>query len=274
MGRKLLMLKYRILTALMLIPLLIWGICFAPPELYKLLCALVITLSAWEWARFIGFDTKTLALVYVVIVFVGIVFAKCLPIKTFLLMASFVWLWAFAAVAIYSRGHSAAGFQYSGIRAIAGIFFLSALWLALVNLRYIQNFGAGWVLLSLFMVWATDTGGYFIGRMCGRHSLTLRVSPKKTWEGFCGGLALALLVAFIGIFALAIPIGHRWIFMGIALITALFASMGDLTVSLLKRQVGLKDSGNILPGHGGILDRVDSVAAGTVIFTLLALWFL
>lgn len=267
------MLKYRILTALLLIPLLIWGICSAPPVLYKLLCALVITLSAWEWAQFIGFNTKTLSLVYIVVVFVGIIFATCMPIKTILSITTLIWLWAFVAVAMYSRGGQAEGFQYSWIRAIAGVFFLSAMWLSLVNLRYTENFGAGWVLLSLFMVWATDTGGYFVGRLCGRHSLALRVSPKKTWEGFCGGLGLALLVAFVGLFTLSIPTGHRWIFMGIALMTALFASMGDLTVSLLKRQVGLKDSGNILPGHGGILDRVDSVAAGLVIFNLLALWF-
>ena len=118
------------------------------------------------------------------------------------------------------------------------------------------------------MTWAADTGAYFVGRAWGKHLLAERVSPKKTWEGFCGGLVLALIVGVAGSYLLPIDFAQRILIWVLALVAALFSVLGDLLESLLKRQSGVKDSGWLLPGHGGILDRIDSMLPAVTVFVL------
>jgi phosphatidate cytidylyltransferase len=132
--------------------------------------------------------------------------------------------------------------------------------------------GSGLVLLSLGLAWFADTGAYFAGRFLGRHKLYEAVSPKKTLEGALGGLLSSLVWAVLGsIFFLRgyLPIAHA---IPLALVAGVFGQAGDLGESLLKRSTGVKDSGAIIPGHGGILDRVDAVIATTVVVFLYALW--
>lgn len=132
--------------------------------------------------------------------------------------------------------------------------------------------GSGLVLLSLGLAWFADSGAYFAGRFLGRHKLYEAVSPKKTLEGALGGLLSSLLWAVFGsVFFLRgyLPIAHA---VPLALVAGVFGQAGDLGESLLKRSTGVKDSGAIIPGHGGILDRVDAVIATTVVVFLYALW--
>jgi phosphatidate cytidylyltransferase len=152
---------------------------------------------------------------------------------------------------------------------VSGVLVLLPAWVALVELLYTSVDGRKLLLLALATVWAADVGAYFAGRRYGRVKLAPRVSPGKTWEGVIGGIVCAALAAAAGAAILghavapALPLG-----MSVAAISV----VGDLTVSMFKRNRGLKDSGNLFPGHGGVLDRVDSVTAAAPLFVLEAGW--
>jgi phosphatidate cytidylyltransferase len=154
--------------------------------------------------------------------------------------------------------------------AVAGVLALVPCWLALVYITFTTN-STHWVLFTLALVWAADTGAFFAGRWLGRVPLAPRVSPKKTWEGVFGGMLMSGLVAWLAAtFIFSVDV---WQFVAICIAVAAVSIVGDLTESMLKRAVGLKDSGSVFPGHGGMLDRIDSVtaAAPALVFALLSL---
>jgi phosphatidate cytidylyltransferase len=132
--------------------------------------------------------------------------------------------------------------------------------------------GAWWLLYGLLLVWSVDIGGYIVGRSLGQQALLPQVSPGKTWEGLLGGVVLALLTAYGVLSYGPLPKQSTLLWMLVALLVALSAVVGDLTESMFKRTVGLKESGQLIPGHGGILDRVDSLTAAIPIFACLRLW--
>ena len=144
---------------------------------------------------------------------------------------------------------------------------LDLLWICLHDLVYLHEvYGAGMLLYLLSLVWIADTGAYFSGRKFGKHKLAPTISPGKTWEGLVGGL-LANLVWIISIYQLSSGWGLGLPqFLLISLATTLISVVGDLFESILKREAGVKDSGKLLPGHGGVLDRVDSVIAAAPVF--------
>jgi phosphatidate cytidylyltransferase len=146
----------------------------------------------------------------------------------------------------------------SSAAAIAGILALVPAWLALAKMRGDSQVGAEWVLFTLVLVQVADIGAFFVGRRFGRHRLAPNVSPGKTWEGVIGGLIASALVAVFGSIRFGIPLLQ---FLPLCLAAVAFSIVGDLTESLLKRFAGLKDSGRLFPGHGGVMDRIDSVTA-------------
>ena len=156
--------------------------------------------------------------------------------------------------------------------AVLGAAWPGLLLAALVRLRKLPH-GAGWILMALTVTWANDTGGYFAGRFLGKHKLFPRVSPKKTWEGFAGGMAASIGGAVV-VQALFIPELSWWGAVIIGAGAGLLGPLGDLSESMLKRGFGAKDSGRLLPGHGGIMDRIDAMlpaaVAGWIVLTLLA----
>ncbi len=142
-----------------------------------------------------------------------------------------------------SLSHSLLGIIYIGV---------PILMLNLFNFAAIPKY----LLMTFVLIWVNDTGAFCVGSTCGRHTLCSRLSPKKTWEGFYGGLALAIVTAIV----FALCTGDNAILWAIfAIIVSSLATVGDLFESMLKRAAGVKDSGNLIPGHGGILDRIDSV---------------
>jgi phosphatidate cytidylyltransferase len=143
-------------------------------------------------------------------------------------------------------------------------------WLALIHIIFATQ-STKWVLFTLALVWAADTGAFFAGRWFGRLPLAPRVSPKKTWEGVFGGILASALVAWVA--ARYIFVLEVWPFVVTCVAVAAVSVVGDLTESMLKRAVGLKDSGSVFPGHGGMLDRIDSVtaAAPALVFALIGL---
>jgi phosphatidate cytidylyltransferase len=156
---------------------------------------------------------------------------------------------------------------------LVGIFYI-ALPFSMLNLLVINKYtnylyNGNMLLAYFFLLWANDTGAYLVGRWLGKHKLLERISPNKTWEGFIGGVFMALLVSLIcSIYFIEL---NRLDWMIIALIISVFGTLGDLIESMLKRSIGVKDSGTILPGHGGVLDRFDGLI-GSIHFVIFYLF--
>lgn len=266
------MLKKRILTAIVLVPLLILAIWFLPKLWFAALICAVIAWAGWEWSALVGWQDRTWRVAYTAIVVSalivsGFIVPDYLPIRWVLIIAFFAWIWASLAMVRYALGRNPLGLQYPILKAVMGLLALVPCWLAVIVIRDSIS-GPAWLLFGLLLIWSMDTGAYIAGRLWGKHKLALRVSPKKTWQGCGGGIVLTLIIAIIVSLLFHANLQHLVLICILAVITAVFAVLGDLVESMLKRQVGIKDSGSGLPGHGGILDRIDSVAAALPIFAL------
>ena len=262
------MLKYRLLTALVIIPLVVLAIWKLPPLAFAIVMAVVVALAAWEWSRLIGFSDLLMRLAYVGFILLGIIGAVWFAEIPLLIVGCLALLWCTVAVITYQITGNACGLQKPFYRTALGFFILVPCWTGLLALQFSHQLGPIWVLYTLVIISFADTGAYFVGKACGKHKLIAKVSPNKTWEGLAGGLLIAMLAAALLSFLLPIDTQQRVYLFLLAIVTLLFSVLGDLAMSLLKRLSGVKDSGKILPGHGGILDRVDSVMAGIIVFAL------
>ncbi|MFM8480722.1 MAG: phosphatidate cytidylyltransferase [Gammaproteobacteria bacterium] len=256
-------LRERALTAIVLAVALLLVLFALPATFTTLLIALVVLSGAWEWSAFLKLERPPLRRAYVLLVGLGFLVAwqyTRTPSALSLLMgvAAIWWLVALAWVMFApTRGGRVA-------TAIAGLFVMIPAGVALQRLRVEEN--GAWVLLfALVVVMAADIGAYFAGNRFGRLRLAPQVSPGKSWEGVIGGVIASLLVAAIGAYFLVWPLTAVLL---TAAAAAAFSVVGDLTESLMKRHSGLKDSGGLFPGHGGVLDRFDSLSAGVPIFVL------
>lgn len=262
------MLKYRLLTAIVLAPLIILAIYKLSTIGYTVIVGVVLLLGAWEWSGFIDSQKTIYRIYYVLIVFLGMLVTLWVPTLFLLPFAILIFIWGFFAIYYYQQGKKPLGLQFPEIRILSGLLVLIPCWSGFIALHNYPGLGPNWVLMVLLLAWAADTGGYFFGRFWGKQQLIPKVSPKKTWMGLCGSVIVGMLVAMIGGYFITVSFKEWLWFLLVALVTLLFAVIGDLMVSLLKRQSGLKDSSRILPGHGGILDRVDSITAAVVVFAL------
>jgi phosphatidate cytidylyltransferase len=158
------------------------------------------------------------------------------------------------------------------LRALAGDLILVPAWGALVALHGQEPHGPAWVLFLAALVWLADIGAFFAGRRWGRRKLAVRVSPGKSWEGVAGGVLAALAGAAVAVVLAGEPLHQVPILFVLVVVTVAASVLGDLTESLFKREAGLKDSGGLLPGHGGVLDRIDSLLAAAPVFVLGLVW--
>ena len=181
-----------------------------------------------------------------------------------LLLLSGIW-WTVALLWVQSYPSSAILWGQIWVRAAMGWFALIPAWFALVYL-YLHELGSWLVVLLLFTVVVMDTGAYFFGRAFGRHKLAAEISPGKSWEGFWGGLFCCVLLAIV--VSSFISSGHWVTLVFLMIFTALASVLGDLLESMVKRHRGVKDSSHLLPGHGGVMDRLDGITAAAPIFTL------
>lgn len=265
------MLKIRILTALVIFPATLALVFFAPPWLFRLVFGLLVMVGAWEFRRIAGLSERSGAalLVLQAAIVAGLLLTwpaagrDALPL---LAGACATWLLLFSRLALYRPG-LAPDARYRRLGFASAVGSLSFLLLALCWLRD-QPRGEWLVFLLFLMIWAADVGAYFSGRFLGRHKLAPRISPKKTWEGVAGGVVLAAAAAWL----LANPVAGLGLpllpLLALAAVTTLASVGGDLFISLHKRSVGLKDTGRLFPGHGGVLDRYDSLLAGAPFFAL------
>lgn len=253
------MLKQRVITALLLAPVALLVILWLPHEMTAVVFALLVAAGAWEWSAFPGFTRFPARIAYVVgitmcICLVGYVSAFRQYVDEVLMLACMWWVVALLWVAFFPSQVS----RWSA--ALAGVFVLVPAWIALVDLH---SLAPQLVLFLLLLVVAADVGAYFGGRRFGKHKLAPRVSPGKTWEGVIGGLVAAGFMAAVGVYWFQVRTAP---FAALCAVVVIASIVGDLTESLFKRHAGLKDSGSLLPGHGGVLDRVDSVTAAAPIF--------
>ncbi|MGM0412063.1 MAG: phosphatidate cytidylyltransferase [Pseudomonadota bacterium] len=257
------MLAKRVITASILAAGLITAILLLPTGAFAGLIAFFILLGAREWGDLSG-CSRMGSVGYVALVAVlaaGVVLAEPAPVAVAAVGAAW-WLGVLGLVIAHPRGE---GVWRHPLGRAAGLLAIIPAWFSLVHLHGLAD-GPWWVLVLMFTIWGADTGAYFAGRALGRHRLAPSVSPGKTWEGAIGGLALALLAGSgVALAAgLTIPAG----FSLVAAITVVASVVGDLGESLLKRAADRKDSGTLFPGHGGVLDRVDSLLAATPVFVL------
>lgn len=265
------MLKHRILTAAVLIPLVLWAILTLATEWLAIIISTVILIGAWEWAALCGWQGTLVRLSYTVLMGLSIVVTYSLPsgypsgidyLLYLLAIACLWWLIAGYWVWSYQRGYDRLPVQ-PWIKGVIGFLILLPTWSALFFFALLPPGKREGLIFLLVLIWTADSAAYFVGRRWGRHKLADKVSPGKTWEGVIGGLLGGLLLA-IG-YAVwrqfpAEPLS--WFsFLGVCLVTVIASILGDLSESLFKRQMGLKDSGQLLPGHGGMLDRIDSLTA-------------
>lgn len=267
-------LRQRILTALALAPMVLGAVLWLPTGWMALVLAVVVLIGAWEWTTLAGLRAPGDRGGYLALVFLGLVGLWPLHLwglgAWLLAPVALAWLGLIPVLARVREIPPAQG-RDLGLLAL-GFPILFGPWLALLELDTKPN-GPYLVLFLLLLIWAADIAAYFAGRRWGRTRLAPVLSPGKTWAG-----AYAALVAAAGagvILALLLGVGpwRGLALVLICLVTAIVSVVGDLFESLLKRRRGLKDSGTLLPGHGGILDRIDSMTAAAPVFTL-GLWML
>lgn len=283
----------RVITALLLLPAVIYLVFGLPLRFFVPALGAILLIAAWEWSQ-IALSKSLLQRAGFVLTFGALqmavlsfsppielwpslswpVYTGELPI-TILLMAALFWM--VSPLLLYFYPRKTAWWRRSiTIRFVLGLLLLTALWIALISLRKtaydsMPQKGSWLILFVLLLVWAADTGAYAVGKLFGKHKLAPSVSPGKTWEGFFGGLALAIVVAFIASNLMNIEVRNVALFMSSCIVVVIASVIGDLFESLTKREAGLKDSGNIFPGHGGMLDRIDSLIAAAPIFAFCAL---
>jgi CDP-diglyceride synthetase len=275
------MFRSRLLTALEAIPLVLLVIFYFSDFYFSLAMLAVTGVGAWEWSRLNGFTNILQRILYVIVVFAGIYGAIFIPEVWLFAIAAITVLWSSVAVILYQMNKSPAGFQWPFVRVIAGVILLGGFcWASIFLKTFPFSLGGSWLLFYvMLLIWIKDTAGYFVGRAFGHHLMIPRVSPKKTWEGLAGSLFFGFLLAVLfSTFMMIINASYgegyfSYKLVLISFMTVFFAVPGDLFISVLKRQVGVKDSGVIFPGHGGMLDRIDSLIAGAIIFVFGILFF-
>lgn len=280
------MTKIRILAALVMAPAVIGAVLLLPTGWLMLLSALVFLAALWEWLKLSDIEdalARSILLACNLALMVALVWGSksshtaSLPLFQLAIVLGVAWWW----LALLWLRHYDFASRHDGnarvFKLAAGTAAVVPAWCALAVIHSSQPNGHRWLLLALLLVWAADSGAYFTGRRFGGQwfagrKLAPRISPNKTLEGVAGGVGLAMLVAIIGALVIGAKASQLPAVALVAAFTVVFSVAGDLFESLLKRHVGAKDSGTLIPGHGGVLDRVDSVLAALPVFALGKIW--
>ena len=268
------MLKQRVFTALAMVGVFLGMLVYLSPMMFSLMLILLVMVAGWEWCHLIKISSKSGIAAYLGLLFLSLmVCSSALGLystfdfelgRQISLIA--VGLWAIIFLWIQGYPSSAILWSPKPVLGLIGLLLLIATWVAVASILY-GDLGAWLLLMAIAVVALADIGGYIAGNLLGKHKLAPVVSPGKTWEGFFGGLVLQLpLIAGLVWFLPDTEI-KSWFILIIPV--ALYSVLGDLFESMIKRHSGVKDSSQLLPGHGGVLDRIDGVMAGMPLFALL-----
>jgi|SRR5579885_2095580 phosphatidate cytidylyltransferase len=260
------MLKQRIITAAILIPITLLVLFYLPPAPFCVMTAIITLVGAWEWSNLMGLQKTSQRVLYLLVIAFVLSWMIIVPVALIFIVSSIWWIFAFMLVVLYPRCSSWWG---SGVfwRGLMGIVVLSPCWAAI---NYIRNQNDGiYTLLFLFvLIWGADSAAYFTGKRWGKTKLAPHVSPGKSVQGFLGAIIFCTIIAVAALILCQIPPAMWPWAIALSIITVMFSVVGDLFESMMKRQCGLKDSGNIFPGHGGLLDRIDSLTAAAPVFVM------
>ena len=255
------MLRQRVFTAIIALSVLAVVMFIVPPIVARICIMLLMLGAAWEWSGFIFAKESPRKFVYVLFIatLIAALFFELpdavlvdgvLKISLGWWLAALTWMFFFPTPIA------------KPVAWICGALVIVPAWLAL-DILYLQR--PELLLFALLIVWVADIGAYFVGKAFGKVKLASQISPGKTWEGVLGGLSAVMVLAASGGQVLRIDIS---VLVPFCLAVAMLSIVGDLTVSMFKRNAGVKDSGSLFPGHGGVLDRIDSVTAAAPLFAL------
>jgi phosphatidate cytidylyltransferase len=276
------MTKTRVLAALVLTPIAIAAMLWLPTPWLMAAAAVLFLAGLWEWFKLADVDdtlARTVLLVANLALMVAIVWASRLPggglswvLFKLATMIGVIW-WLLAGLWLKHYAFASDHDTHARIfKLAAGTLAIVPAWCAAAWIHGESPMGHRWLFIAVGLVWAADTGAYFVGRHFGKHKLSPRISPNKTVEGLLGGL-IAGVVAAVAFAPLAgASVAQLPLVALVAFVAVAFSVVGDLFESLLKRHVGAKDSGHLIPGHGGILDRIDGVIAALPVFVLGKAW--
>lgn len=255
----------RIITAAILIPVVVAGVLMLPNDGFAIALGVFVVGGAWEWSRLAGIKNSLARLCFALLV-VGLLWVSySLTLIPILIVGVVFWLVGTMQIVLNEKSISSTT-NSSIIRSVMGILVLVPAWKALVTLHGMNEDGGLLVLFLMVMIWVADSGAYFAGHQFGKHKLAPATSPGKTWEGVAGALLATALFAFL-IHANSSAIKMNEImFVVLCVLTTAISVVGDLYESMFKRIVGIKDSGILIPGHGGVLDRIDSLTAAAPVF--------
>jgi phosphatidate cytidylyltransferase len=267
----------RVIAALLMAPVAILSVLYLPTPFLAGLVAALMMIGLWEWALLSGLKDTLPRACYLIanaLMMVALVWAAGPNLYTLKLVSvigaawwlvALLWLKNFGFLASDSSGSRA-------VKLLAGSLSVIPAWSALCWLHWSQPLGPRWALFAVAIVWAADTGAYFVGVRFGKRKLAPRISPGKSWEGLYGGMAATLLFALAARSMLHVSWPSLPLLLLLTFITGLISVAGDLFESLLKRHAGIKDSSDLIPGHGGVLDRLDSLLAALPIFLVAKIW--
>lgn len=260
------MLRERLITAFVLLPAIILTTLLAPTSVFSLIIAVFIGIAAWEWSRLVRVTARSYQYIYVLLaILIMLVLYRIEPgMIIWIVLCGIAW-WLFAiwlAISFQSRKDILT--KNIWINLVIGLLVLIPAWSGLVELH--RGGEDGIRVLELFvLIWVADSAAYLCGKLFGKHRLADRISPGKSWEGVAGALIVTTgLTALYGWWTEQTDIITGLII--VSIVTVSFSILGDLSESIFKRRTGFKDSGKLLPGHGGVLDRIDSLTAASPVY--------
>ena len=268
------MLRQRVITALLLAPLAILLILLVPTSVFACLLAAAFLAGAWEWSRLSGMKSRVargVLLVGVSLAFIALWMFQTTPGLWPAVIATGVAWWLLVCMWLRHFAFAAATTtENRNLKLLAGAFVVFPAWVAALSIHGSPSHGHVWAFLAMLLVWAADTGAYFAGSWFGKgkRKLAPQISPGKTWVGVYGAFATSALVASVAGWLLGVRDLRLLGLIVVTLVTVASSIIGDLLESLMKRHANVKDSGALFPGHGGLLDRLDSVFAALPVFAL------
>ncbi|KAA2286250.1 phosphatidate cytidylyltransferase [Arenimonas fontis] len=268
--------RQRVTTALLLAPLPVLALLLLPTPWLAALVAAVLLAGLWEWTAFAGLSDTLPRIAFLAanaLLIAALAWGagpSLFPLKLLALLGVLWWL-AVVLWVLHPGFADGEGQGAGALKLLAGSLAVVPAWCALVWL-HAGELGPRWALFAIALVWAADSGAYFAGSKFGRRKLAPAVSPNKSWEGVWGGLTACALLAVLGFGLLGLGWRQLPALVLLVLLAAVASVVGDLLESLMKRHSGLKDSGRIFPGHGGVMDRLDSLLAALPVFAVGKAW--
>lgn len=263
------MLKSRLITAVILIPIVVACIFFLPPMAFLSVALLAMLLAGWEWSALGGIENFFSRILYLALMALILISSLFIPILFMIIVATLWWIVVGMLLILYPE-RSAWG-DHNWIRATMGFFVLVPCWIGIIIL---QGYSPMVLMFCLVLIWAVDSAAYFVGKKWGKHKMAPTISPGKSYEGLIAGLIVSLIMGILGLWLLEISSEGILIFLLICVVGGgLITVLGDLFESMVKRKSNVKDSGGLLPGHGGILDRIDSMTTAIPFFALFIPYF-